>query len=360
MRIGIITQPLRGNFGGLLQNYALQTILKRMGYEVVTIDSPFPPKLALPTPMKYLKRMIKKWLLGKQDIIIFAERKLNRMYDDIPRYINRFECSDLNTLNVDNFDVFVVGSDQVWRPCYQDVWKLENCFLDFTHPYNVKRIAYGASFGSATWEYSDKETKQCADLIKKFDAVSVREDMGVNFCTKYLGIEAKHVLDPTLLLSKNDYINCFLTNKQTNKQTKGTLFTYILDSNDDKQAIIDYMGKYFVPFSLVSNDMSFEERIKIAIDRFIQAFYDAEFVVTDSFHGCVFSIIFNKPFIAIANEERGLARFTSLLKMFGLESRLTTNHDYKKIASEPIDWDNVNTRLKEWQISSMTFLKNAL
>ena len=98
------------------------------------------------------------------------------------------------------YDAFIVGSDQVWRPSYNQ--HLEQAFLNFTENWkNVKRIAYAASFGVDNWEFTKKQTKECKRLVQKFDFVSVREDTAVNLCKEHLGIEATHVLDPTLLLS---------------------------------------------------------------------------------------------------------------------------------------------------------------
>ena len=104
-----------------------------------------------------------------------------------------------------------------------------------------------------------------------------------------------------------------------------------------------------------------EERIQQPVEKWLRAFYDAEFVITDSFHACVFSIIFNKPFIVYGNKERGYARFDSLLKIFGLEERIATSlNDIDKIINKPIDWNNVNSIHTEWKENSISFLINNL
>ena len=104
-----------------------------------------------------------------------------------------------------------------------------------------------------------------------------------------------------------------------------------------------------------------EERIQPPVETWLRGFYDADFVVTDSFHACVFSILFEKPFIVYGNKERGMARFHSLLSIFGLENRLIINSaTAQKVIAEPIDWNAVNVRKKEWQEKSLNFLKNNL
>lgn len=368
MKIGILTLPLHTNYGGILQAYALQTVLERMGHEVCLIEKkrellPFPLWKA---PLVYGKRILN---LSGNALPVFHEQKVNREMsvirqntdNFINRYIKRRIVKDYSVIKNTDFDVIIVGSDQIWRPKY--FHEIEHAYLDFTKGWNIRRIAYAASFGTDEWEYTPKQTIVCKDFVKQFNAVSVRESTAVDLCHKFFDIKAQHVLDPTMLLLQDDYIRLF-KNANTPK-SKGTLLNYILDETPEKVALIDKVAKEkdLVPFRVNSkvgnSNIPLEERIQPSVEQWLRGFYDAEFVVTDSFHACVFSILFNKPFIAIGNAERGMSRFTSLLRMFGLENRIVSNVPDKIIDSE-IDWNHVNSTLTSWMVSSKTFLKGNL
>lgn len=371
MKIGILTLPLNINYGGILQAYALQTVLKRMGHEVTLIDQSVLKHLPVWRAwLHYAKRILLKYVFGKR-VFIFAEHRHNKIYPVISKniqpfidkYINRIVVSDFECQIKNKFEVLIVGSDQIWRPIYYP--KIQNAYLAFTRNWEVKRISYAASFGTDIWEYSGKETEQCKRLLKKFDAVSVREDTGVVFCQKYFGRNVEHLLDPTMLLDKADYIRLFAMSGTP--QSAGNLLVYMLDITPEKQIVVDYIAEMggYCPF--VTNNRhtenSFiptEQRIAPSIESWLKGFYDAEFVVTDSFHACVFAILFNKPFLVYGNKDRGMARFHSLLKLFKLESRLIGKSEEltpQKIY-EIIDWSAVNEILAYQRKNSFAFLKN--
>lgn len=182
MKIGIITQPLRTNYGGLLQAYALQTVLERMGHQVSILDVPYKKRLFLwKMPLVLAKRLILKYLLGRK-LVVFAEFIYNKQIFTvsqytrlfISKYLHRIEISNFNKLDNANFDALVVGSDQVWRPRYND--DIYKCFLDFAQSWRVKRLSYAASFGTDQWEFTLKQTMECARLASLFDVITVRED----------------------------------------------------------------------------------------------------------------------------------------------------------------------------------------
>lgn len=371
MRIGILTLPLHTNYGGILQAYALQTVLERMRHKVCLIEKRSKP-LRLPlwkAPLVYGKRIVKN-LIG-HPYPIFYEQKINhelpiiRKNTDkfINKYIIRRIVDDYSEIKETDYDAIVVGSDQVWRPKYFK-GKIENAFLDFTKGWNIKRIAYAASFGTDEWEYTMEQTERCGELLRHFDAVSVREDSGVTLCHAHFDVEAQHVLDPTMLLAKEDYIQLF-ENANTPK-SKGNLLNYILDEAPEKLALIDKIAKekdlvsFRVNSKVENREASLQERIQPSVEQWLRGFYDAEFVITDSFHACVFSILFNKPFIAVGNKDRGMSRFTSLLSMFGLEKRLLTSSFYNIEQIENIDWSKVNAILKDKVCTSIKLLTTNL
>lgn len=366
MRIGILTLPLHTNYGGILQAYALQTVLERMGHEVCLIEKkckflPFPLWKA---PLVYGKRILMN-VFG-HPFPIFYEQQDNIIRKNTEQFINKYIkrriVDAFSEIREDDFDVIVVGSDQIWRPKYfKDI---EHAYLDFAKDWNIKRIAYAASFGTDEWEYTPKQTARCGELLKYFNAVSVREDSGVNLCRTHLGVEAKHVLDPTMLLTREDYIRLF--ENDNIPKSKGSLLTYILDETPEKAALIDKVAyeKGLIPFrvnSKVENrEAPLHDRIQPSVEQWLRGFYDAKFVVTDSFHSSVFSIIFRKPFIAIGNADRGLSRLISLLSMFGLEKRLVTNNSCVVGELENIDWFKVSALLNDEVYNSIKFLTTNL
>ena len=329
MKIGILTQPLHSNYGGLLQNYALQQTLIRAGNEVETIDwkscgngiheqlyhvkvrilhALFPNRYP---PLQYKPN-------DKELAII--QRNTNHF---INTYINHTEAMHsyeefVKQAAKGKYDAYVVGSDQCWRPCYNAF--ISSMFLDFVQDKQVKRIAYAASFGTDNWEFTSQQTNVCAPLAKKFDLVSVREDSGVKLCKEHLGVDAVHVLDPTMLLTKEDYIQ--LIEKEKEPKSDGTLFNYILDPDARKSAFIQKVAKAkglkaFQVLPKCQTETRTKEDVKKRIEdcvfpgvtTWLCAFMDADMTIVDSFHGMVFSIIFNKPFWAIGNVSRGMSRF---------------------------------------------------
>ncbi len=376
MKIGILTLPLHTNYGGILQAYALQTLLESMGHEVVVFDTP--NKLSLPPfwklPLSFGKRILLK-IMGRRSWV-FQERHFNMVRSVVARDIQQFVDERIHrkvftrfsSLDAKDYDAIVVGSDQVWRMVYfVPNWlkqPMENAFLSFTKGWNIKRISYAASFGTDKWEYTEKQTRLCKDALQKFDAVSVREENGVKLCKQYFEANALHVLDPTMLLAADDYIDLF-KQKQTPK-SEGTLLNYVLDETDEINNLIKRVAfeRNLIPFAVnnpfESDDTKpLSQRIKKSVEVWLRGFYDADFVITDSFHACVFSIIFKKQFVVVGNRKRGLARFESLLNLFALEDRLVdANVDIANIPQ--IDYDSVYRKYDELKDKSRKFLENAL
>ena len=369
MKIGILTLPLHTNYGGILQAYALQTVLERMGHEVVILNQPFHRKgLSLGKKMvAYPKRFVKKYILRRQNVKICHESYIDKVQPVVETYtrvfVNKYlhiqTVSNFNTLFSTDFDMLVVGSDQVWRPSpHVDIYHF---YLDFAKDWNVKRIAYAASFGTEEWEYTLEETEKCKHLVQLFDKVTVREKSGVGLCHDKFGIHASCVLDPTMLLDKNDYISLFDVDQCS--QGKHILLVYILDMNDEKESLIQKIAneKHLIPLYVNSKvedlNADLKERIQPPVENWLKGFYNADFVITDSFHACVFSILFNKPFVVYGNKARGLARFSSLLSTFHLENRFISSADeYRNLS--PIDFSQTNLILKEMKDMSIKYLEH--
>lgn len=379
-RICVLTQPLRTNYGGILQAYALQVILKRMGHDVVTDLHPYKE---VPTLLRFLSAS--KMFLLKLFLIKGAKEKYPyyRFLADykrisihtqsfIDKYINVIDFFRGNKVpsleNIEQFDTFIVGSDQVWRPQYSSFFA--NYFLDFIAKDKTKiKIAYAASFGTSDWELTEAETDQAASLLREFDSISVREDTAVELCHEKLHANSLQVLDPTLLLDKSEYV--YLVEKEKIPKTKGNLMVYILDNTTEKQSVVYRISTFLnlVPFQLMpeskpinKGDQLINKCIYPKVTEWLRGFMDAKFVVTDSFHGTVFSILFNKPFIVMANKERGLTRFTSLLKLFGLENRLIYSHEElsEHLMCEEIDFEVINVVLEKERKKALKFLSDSM
>ena len=377
MKIGILTQPLHNNYGGLLQNCALQQVLKGLGHEVETVDW-----------MPASAGAIKTWLWRKKETLLslvlkdrekpsysLTDKEKEIISRNTHRFIERYisVCPSIaknekEFRSIDEahkYQAYVVGSDQVWRPCYNSTM-MSAMFLGFTEKKDVKRIAYAASFGTSAWEFSPALTDVCARLAKKFDCITVREKSGVDLCREHFGVNATWVLDPTMLLNREDYEELVVAENEP--KNAGTLFHYILDPNEEKKDLIERVAaeKGLKPFTIMpkcqaENRTKWDVKHRIedcvfpSVTSWLRGFMDAELVIVDSFHGAVFSIIFNKPFWVIGNSKRGNARFESLLGLYGLEDRMITPGeavDWNKT----IDWERVNEiREREKKKSLKTF-----
>lgn len=348
--IGIITQLYNANYGGILQIYALMTYLKSEGYNVKYINRQYPEK----NKMLKLLRDTAKFIIQKNRKRNKINNKLNIFFLQHiqPRTKKICTRSDFKCLNKEHFSTIIAGSDQIWRPGPL----LEDYFLGFTNQlnYNVHKIAYSASFGVNEWLFNAETTIKLQQLAAKFNAISVRESSGIELCKKYLGVNAQLTLDPTFLLPPEHYIS--LIGKR--KDNEPYIASYILDMNVDKRQICNYISnKHSLPIHHIHQA---DNKVRQSIPFWLKNIYEADFVITDSFHGTVFSIIFNKPFIAIGNEQRGMSRFTSLLTLFSLGNRLLTTYDQTeidRISNNPINWKSVNDRKNTLVEISKTYLR---
>ena len=371
MRIAIVTLPLHTNYGGLLQAFALKRSLEDMGHEATVLDRKvkMPLPAAWKAPFIYMKRLV----CGKPLPEVFRELKYRRDYPVFAAKVQRFTDEHISPRMIDGlrdvkegeYDAFIVGSDQVWRPLY--FGRIEDAFLEFTKDWDVVRMSYAASFGTENLEYEYETIQRCTELLERFDAVSVRESSAVAMCEEWLDCDrAVHVLDPVMLLDADTYRT--LASSASEHPCEGKVATYILDRTPEKQAVVDFMtrvsGSEVADLS-VRSDMKLppSERVVPPIEDWLAGFMDARCVVTDSFHGCVMSILFHKPFVAVGNSRRGMARLESLLEMFGLDMRLVQGIDPEDdgefFLSDP-DWAAVDAVLENERMKSVSFLREGL
>ena len=352
MEVGILTfqYPENRNFGASLQSYAHLILIKKINSNVKIIN--------------YYKNNYSI----KSKIISLLENKnfidFNKKFLKLTCKINLNE--DLKFLNKE-FDIFIVGSDQVWRDRYLNK-KTKHYFFDFVDD-DKKKIAYAASFGVDFWEGDEKITEEIKLLIKRFDSISVREESGIDICKNTFGIDnAVCVLDPTLMISREDY-QPILDDWQDKSHLKKKYIAHMLlddtaELKKESQNIADYLkadinyikGK---SFKIFGRDITFYNKVS----QWLTYLKDAELVITDSFHCTVFSLIFHKKFVVVANPERGIARLETLLGKVGLQDRLFIDiKDVMKsgILAKKIDYNEVDKKLEVHRKYSMNFLKKAL
>lgn len=373
MRIGILTLPLHTNYGGILQAYALQTVLERMGHQVVVFDLPL-EKFKLPLwkkPLAYTKRIIKRGILGQKDVQIFKEEEIfNRLKTErkytqpfIDKYIHRYLIHRSSDINKNDFNAIIVGSDQIWRMLYFEGSYNDlndaDAFLAFTDGWNIKRVSYAASFGIDTTDVRPECLDACRIALSKFDGVSVREESGVDICKENFGIEATWVLDPTMLLDIEDYRKLFVGTTESGHEH--TLASYVLDETPSIEQLREKIAQdknLIVHKTNIADTGNVKRGIvpQPPVEDWLSSLYNADYIINDSFHACVFSILFHKQFTVIANKKRGLSRFKSLLSFFGLEDRIITSpEEYRSMPD--IDYVKVDAILKQKRQESMDFLK---
>lgn len=355
-KIGILTfqWATNRNFGASLQSYACKKMVSKFfdleKVEIINFN-PFKSELKL-----------------KSRIILFLEAnnfvKYNQKFLELSGEICDIEkLKDLNK----KFDIFIVGSDQVWRTKWLQK-KVEHYFLDFVDE-NKKKIAYAASFGVDFWEGNKELTKKIKLLIKRFNDISVREESGIAICKDTFDIDsAVCVLDPTLMIVKEDY-QIILDDYHDKKHLKKKYIAHMLLDDTQKlkagskkianylQAEINYIkGK---SIKIFGKEITFYNKVS----QWLTYLKDAELIITDSFHCTVFSLIFHKKFVVVANPERGVARLETLLGKVGLKNRFFTNiEDVMKsgILDKEIDYNEVDKKLEVHRKYSIEFLKKAL
>lgn len=371
MKVALVVFPLHYSHGCILQTFALYSKLKEFGCEVTIFDRQ-PDKVSIITDGKRaFKRIAKRLLRGYRGPIFFSGFYPKSIMREQQHFIDRFRSKIVtiySTMDLrarvarGDYDAIVVGSDQTWRP--RNVPNVMDYWLEFAKDLYLRKVAYAPSFGVDVWEYTEEQTKKCKDLAKLFNAISVRETSGVKLCHDNLSANAIHVLDPTMLWNKMFYSSY----AEEYPLEGGSVNCYFLDKDPKKNTIANSIANK-LDLSLVQINTRTEdsnapvsERIAPSIEHWLAGFRYAHFIVVDSFHAMVFSIIFEKPFIVIGNKRRGMARFESLLDELGIKERLITEdtEDYVDIAMRPINWGEVQRRLEVRRNICSDFLKEGL
>lgn len=352
MKIGIVTM-ISNNYGALLQCYALQTVLQRMGHQVVVVNRKWgklPLQYTIKDKILDLKAQLSAFVKGKD---AFSRFRNNHLCLSKSVHIQH----DLLRLN-NQLDIVISGSDQVWNgDCMSTMGGY--FFLDWVDYPRVRRFSYAASFGKDTFQASDEHLCLAKQLIQSYDGVSVREVSGIKICKEVFDRDAFNHLDPTLLLKAEDYFDLIPKNV---KEMNPYICSYMLDMTGDKQRVAEYMAHNSK--SIVRNIYPLKSSSEqyVRVEEWLRSIRDAEYIVTDSFHGMAFSIIFNKQFVCLNNPKRGSARFVSLLSKLDLLDRLI---DVDQISYESIDcilrhnidYSSVNRAIQDLRQEAFEYLK---
>lgn len=346
--VGIVGWWYGKNYGSALTYYALHEVVEGMGYDTLMLEWPWKKKPFPPISDNFVRRFAKK----------HYQISAQYTFDEYPSLNN-------------HMGTFLVGSDQLWN--YWDSKDMGNYYmLDFVRE-DRKKISYATSFGHPKYAAPKEVCEKQAEILKTFDAISVREDDGVKICRDVFGVNAAQVLDPVFLCPKEKYMS--LIGEAKIQFEKPYLLAYILSPDKAKgealQKAAEKLGLELL--IILDGQTDLEENKKrlgienvrqnVGIEDWLAYIYHASFVITDSFHGTCFSLIFEKQFICVMNKERGISRFNTLFSKLQLQNIAVgdiRDIDSKIDSKLKIDYININKLLHAETDRSILWLRNAL
>lgn len=364
--VAYITRHAISNYGSVLQAYATQTAIEKLGYNAVCINYYRTDEKIENHVDTRLKHVNAKWnknpltrfifKVTQQPVYSFAEKRFEN-YRKLFKITDREYNSEQDLIeNPPNADIYMTGSDQVWNtilcgeidPVY---------FLSFLKG-NEKRVAYAASFGGSS--VNDKDKTVMSKLLKKYDTVTVRENNGVKIANE-LGINATQVLDPTFLLSRDEW------NKIIPKQECNEKYVLVYQLHPNK-AFVRYAKEFAKSKGLklyrVSHCLHHAVRTGKFIccppvEKFLWYIKNAEYFLTDSFHGTAFAIGLNTQFVDCLPNKNS-ERISSILQLIGYENRILKSYDDFTITDKKIDFSDVNAKIEEERKKSYNILSKML
>ncbi len=350
--IGLTGVWYGANYGSVVTYYALYRILKRLGYSVLMVDK--------------LHIMDNDW---EMDPKIHSRVFATKHYDAISPSLKAHEMKLLNQY----CDAFLMGCDQVWNWGIAKYFGLNNYF-DYVAD-DKKKLSYASSFGHDE-SYTPKDlVSTVTKLFHRFDAISVREADAVQVLKNEFGIEGTQVVDPVFLLEREEYDAIIADSKA--QESEKYILSYILDPTPEIRKALLYVaekknlklinmldGYGYGSFKKNKEKLNLPNIVEnLDAPTWLWYIKNAEFVITDSCHGASFSVIFERPFVAIANRERGVSRFESLVDVFDIRDRYI--HDVKRLQREAklledIDYSRIRKIFAMERKRSLEWLKNAL
>lgn len=354
-KVGIITIYDNDNYGNRLQNYATQEILHKNNIEGITIKNNSLSNHKSNNIIKNILGTIRPYLALVKNYIKkgLKTRKRRRCFKKFNKNI-KFSKTYFNFLKKQRYDYFIVGSDQVWNPNFARLSDLD--LITFTE--NKNKIAFAASFGIS--KLPEKYEEKTRNALKEFKAISVREDAGKEIVEKLTELkDVEVVLDPTMLLNAEEWESVAKKPDQL-KNNKFILSYFLGKLSDERRAEINRIAK--------ENDCEVINILEPSSPfyqtgpaEFLYLEKNAFLICTDSFHSCVFSILFNKPFIIFdreGNKTEMNSRIETLINKFNLKNRKYN----KKITEENLqhDYSEAYEILQKEREKSMRFLSKAL
>jgi len=361
-KVKMLTFHNAENYGAMLQAYALKETLKRLNTN--------------PSFVNYInKDILKDYALFKTKSIKsfwsslwYLPRNLKRK-TSFKKFKNKFLDGNSKQYytkkqieqDIQNDDIYMAGSDQIFNPVLtngvSDIYT-----LNFGE--NITKIIYGASIGND--ELLNKYSKDFNEKLQSVDLLSIREEGLVSQLSQITGKNAEKVLDPTLLLTKKDWEELIQNNNSTKPQNEKYILVYTLFENDEITKIVNWLSKetglkviHFRKYNIYKNElMSLYTKGPV---EFINAFRNAEYIITNSFHGLVFSIIFERKFYAILPKERA-GRLKDLLTTLKLDSRSVCcfKDILDKNIKENINYVKIKEKIEKLKEESLEFIKKGI
>lgn len=348
MKVALLTIWHEKNYGAELQAYATVKLLQKLGHNVEMID------IRLSDSRKgNVNQKIYNLICG----ITPGHRKFSNFWKKYIPVTRRYKSLNELRQNPPLADVYVVGSDQVWNPELTKDFSLLY-FLNFGNE-NIKRISFASSFGTTTWKHPELK-KQVQTLLNRFNYVSCREKSGVYLLKTEFGINATNIVDPTLVLG--DYSDLV-----PNIQEQNTLVYYPLGSDNELEAFAIKLADELSLTPIKNNKKTVLpgglEWDCVGVEEWVRNIAESNFVVTRSFHGLVFSIMFHRRFAIVASPNGRNNRIIDLLSLLGLSERFYDNFESLYMAkpwSIQIDYDIVDKKLNCLRENSIKELNAAL
>ncbi|MBM6653730.1 polysaccharide pyruvyl transferase family protein [Bacteroides mediterraneensis] len=353
-RIGIITIHSDLNYGAALQAYALNEFLRNRGYQAEIINyikiPNHPRKYPFPINIAY-------WIMNRP--------RFTRYRKFLKESISKKSWHSVNEL-MNNFnepyDILISGSDQVWNPtCGGLINKLNPCYYLAFADQRYKKIAYASSLGS--YRFNKEEIKYVKKWLEEYSHLSTREQAGKEHLESFLDRKIKVVLDPTLLLNREEWLKVSKYVKKMRNE-KYVLVYYIDEIAECVEYARKIANKYSWKVAMMTNTAKKFPGVDINIPfcgpaEFLWLFDNAQYIVTNSFHGTAFSVNFNKNFISVI-KRNSPQRAQTLLNNVGLSNRLLTDINQIEKLEENIDWSTVNKKLNLLRSDSIEYLINAI
>ena len=350
MKVGVLTYHIDTNNGATMQAYATCRALKELGCDVVIIDLEHQPEKNGSLVSRFVRPLywLRDWRL----------KQFRWKY--FPPFTNHYTTVEDLREEPPILDAYCIGSDQVWNTVISGDNRLAY-FLDFGNA-ETKKFSYASSFGFSEWPISDKtETEKVGKLLSSYIGLSTREKTGAEIIKSQFGLDAKVVCDPVLLHKEYGEITGKIKHRDE-------VACYFLERSKDLFNAIEVVSRYFgVPLRMVSYIKpvkGYKYTYFPDTKRWLQYIGGSKFVVTDSFHGTVFALLYHRPFAVVYMRDNGLnSRLVDLLERVGLADRIF--YDLKVFQEsnawkQPIEWEEVSRKLEAYRYESWDYLTKTL